>query len=80
MGTVPPSVCQRTACDGDGGLTSVPDPNAVSTQPAPACMRNACSTALYLHVSIARVQRLTSPLDRLPAMPTQPSSAAVPTP
>lgn len=38
------------------------------------------STALYLHVSVARVQRLTSPLDRLPAMPTQPSSAALPTP
>jgi site-specific recombinase XerD len=34
------------------------------------------STTLYLHVSTARVQRLVSPLDRLPAESTRPKSAA----
>jgi integrase/recombinase XerD len=36
------------------------------------------STSLYLHVSTARVQRLVSPLDRLPADPTRPTSPAIP--
>lgn len=43
-GSVPSAVvCQRTVCDGDGGLTSIPDPSAVSTQAAPACTQNACT-------------------------------------
>jgi hypothetical protein len=43
-GSVPPAgACQRTVCDGDGGLTTAPDPTAVSTQAAPACLQNACT-------------------------------------